>query len=298
MARLRLRSGRHMLGRAVSRRKLYSVERMLLVVVIYFGVGIAFYVNVEDRPADDCRESAHAQAGPVNGTSGTSDGTCHRVRWSVTDAVYFSMVSMSTVGYGDLAPSTTASRVFTIFYILVGVTYVFYRLSLSVEGLLLKINRRFLKYWTDDLVAGTPTSAAVGDESPGNWQVDLVLPPSAFVFWSLNLALPVLMMVLIQFAFALILLAVQPGLDFDHAIYHAFVTASVSAAASPCSPTLPVGRDPPPAPSPRGRAVPAAPSMAPRHQWRTAFLSLLLPAPVALSRWSDATARASVRLPR
>ena len=41
--------------------------------------------------------------------------------WSVLDALYFSVITLTTVGYGDLHPTTAFSKVFTIFYILVGI---------------------------------------------------------------------------------------------------------------------------------------------------------------------------------
>jgi len=40
--------------------------------------------------------------------------------WSLLDALYFSVITLATVGYGDLHPSTPLSKAFTIFYILVG----------------------------------------------------------------------------------------------------------------------------------------------------------------------------------
>lgn len=37
------------------------------------------------------------------------------------NAFYFSVVTLATVGYGDLAPTTDIAKIFTSFYILVGV---------------------------------------------------------------------------------------------------------------------------------------------------------------------------------
>ena len=40
--------------------------------------------------------------------------------WSWVDSVYFSVMTLATVGYGDLAPTTPGSKIFTIAYVLVG----------------------------------------------------------------------------------------------------------------------------------------------------------------------------------
>ena len=45
----------------------------------------------------------------------------HFEGWSVLQAVYFSVVVLTTVGYGDLAPSTQASKLFTCFFALLGI---------------------------------------------------------------------------------------------------------------------------------------------------------------------------------
>lgn len=40
--------------------------------------------------------------------------------WSWLDALYFSIITLTTIGYGDLSPQTTEGKLFTILYILMG----------------------------------------------------------------------------------------------------------------------------------------------------------------------------------
>ncbi len=40
--------------------------------------------------------------------------------WEWIDCLYFSVVTLTTVGYGDIAPTTSAGKMFTIFYIVLG----------------------------------------------------------------------------------------------------------------------------------------------------------------------------------
>jgi voltage-gated potassium channel len=45
-------------------------------------------------------------------------------RWlegfSVVDSYYFVVITLSTIGYGDLSPHTDAGKIFTIFFIIFG----------------------------------------------------------------------------------------------------------------------------------------------------------------------------------
>jgi potassium channel subfamily K len=43
-------------------------------------------------------------------------------KWSIIDALYFSVVTFTTVGYGDVCPSTWASKLFTMVFGLLGIS--------------------------------------------------------------------------------------------------------------------------------------------------------------------------------
>ena len=65
-----------------------ETRALLVLVGLVLLVGVMFYVNVE--------------------------------HWSVIDAVYFCVVTLGTVGYGDITPTTDLAKLFTVIYIIVG----------------------------------------------------------------------------------------------------------------------------------------------------------------------------------
>lgn len=42
-------------------------------------------------------------------------------KWRWLDSLYFTVVTLSTVGYGDYAPKTDAGKIFTVFYVFIGI---------------------------------------------------------------------------------------------------------------------------------------------------------------------------------
>ncbi|MGI9613824.1 MAG: potassium channel family protein [Acidimicrobiales bacterium] len=69
---------------------LYSTQIISLVIVGVIGIGTVVYHYLED--------------------------------WSWVDSLYFSVITLTTVGYGDLAPSSSASKLFTVLYIAAGIS--------------------------------------------------------------------------------------------------------------------------------------------------------------------------------
>ncbi len=41
--------------------------------------------------------------------------------WRALDALYFSFVTLTTIGYGDLTPHSDAAKIFTMFYAAAGI---------------------------------------------------------------------------------------------------------------------------------------------------------------------------------
>lgn len=62
--------------------------------------------------------------------------------WSLIDSLYFSVATAATVGYGDMVPDNTHSKVFTIFYMITSVSLALYNLALiSQKRILYHMNK-------------------------------------------------------------------------------------------------------------------------------------------------------------
>lgn len=87
--------------------EMYSTNIIALVIVAVIGIGTVVYRSLED--------------------------------WGWVDSLYFSVITLSTVGYGDLAPTSSASKLFTVAYIFSGISL----LGAAANEILKRRRRRF-----------------------------------------------------------------------------------------------------------------------------------------------------------
>lgn len=61
--------------------------------------------------------------------------------WSIVDSLYFSVMTISTIGYGDLTPTTDISKLFTIVFALLGIG-VFVAIVTKIVAIILEKKRK------------------------------------------------------------------------------------------------------------------------------------------------------------
>lgn len=76
--------------------------------------------------------------------------------WSYSEAMYFTLITLTSIGFGDYLPSTTASRVFTMLFIILGlgtvssmIKFMMMSCESSTEPLVTKIGDSYATFVSD-----------------------------------------------------------------------------------------------------------------------------------------------------
>lgn len=65
--------------------------------------------------------------------------------WAFIDALYFCVVSMATVGYGDFAPLTTMGKIFTMAYLILAIGLFVLTVTTLAESIISEFRTRRAK---------------------------------------------------------------------------------------------------------------------------------------------------------
>ena len=144
--------------------------------------------------------------------------------WTRIDAFYFCMMTMSTVGYGDISPSSDVSRAFTLCMIVVGIVFVFVAVSNAighVSGPITRKGRQLME----------KLFPQVGVSLDGTGKIDYYKPRPPAIYYLKNLTPSFMLSLVVQIFFAAVF--TQLTGDDDHepwtfglALYHCLVTST------------------------------------------------------------------------
>ena len=65
----------------------------------------------------------------------------HAEKWNILDSLYFCVMTMTTIGYGDLAPTSNLSKIFTMLYAFISIG-VFVSLAAKLAAGLMKPRKK------------------------------------------------------------------------------------------------------------------------------------------------------------
>ena len=83
----------------------------LVLLIVFFILTCVMYGSVLSEVVD----------GASGGSTESAPGGAGQRRWTIVDALYFCITTVTTVGYGDLAPKTEQGKYFTMFFVFAAV---------------------------------------------------------------------------------------------------------------------------------------------------------------------------------
>tara|TARA_B100000524_G_C23599053_1_gene351903 strand:- start:172 stop:987 length:816 start_codon:yes stop_codon:yes gene_type:complete len=145
--------------------------------------------------------------------------TCYRLKWTVIESMYFSMATLSTVGFGDRYPDDDFwNRFFVICSMIVGVVFIYPTIAITFASFLqpLLSKGRYLM----ECLFPAKTVDIDGDGKP-----DFKAPQPAFFYYAKEMIPGVLLLLACNFASAVAFMRIE-GWDFGTAFYYVTVTTT------------------------------------------------------------------------
>lgn len=186
----------------------------VLVVIAYFALGVVVYASFETHLV----ECAYPPTGETQ---------CEEP-WTTTDALYFSMTTMSTVGYGDLSPGTDGTKFFTCVYIIIGVALVFPRMAKALT-VVLHVSEKWINLGCTKMKTSIcgEKRATTGVDINGDGTLEHPDPPLAIVHYGIGLWFPLTsMLVIILLLPAYAFQTLEPLWTYWGSVYHCWITAT------------------------------------------------------------------------
>jgi voltage-gated potassium channel len=67
-------------------------------------------------------------------------------KFSWLNSIYFCTITLTTIGYGDLSPKTNAGKIFTIFYVLIGIGIIAFFANIMIKNAAVRRQLKNIKH--------------------------------------------------------------------------------------------------------------------------------------------------------
>ena len=116
--------------------KIYMVARLAMIIwTASFFLGIIWHIIVMDLFQDEYKDPSNPSKGLKSSFKSGLDGNENWFR-SLTQVWYFSLTTLSSIGYGDYSPQSTNERIISVLILLLGVMMFSFIMSQFIEILM------------------------------------------------------------------------------------------------------------------------------------------------------------------
>ena len=143
---------------------------------------------------------------------------CFGQELSIVDSIYFMIVTMSTVGYGDFSPSSDGLKAFIVIWVFVAIIVVFPKVTASVA-----LFTNGWKEWSKRQFERLQPPTMV--DINGDGIRDFALPDAAWLHYTKHMLPSILLNVVMQLVAAGVFVAIE-GWYYGDAFYHCLITAT------------------------------------------------------------------------